>query len=102
MFDLLEIPLVHGWIVDPQLKEAEVIGSNSYNQLQEKLLALQEILARGEDNEELELISKFLNESASQLTFEGLRKLHDDLLEGTLGVLFRNNHFSTIYKVRYS
>jgi hypothetical protein len=98
VFDLLEIPLVHGWIVDPQLKEAEVIGTSSYNQLQEKLLALQEIQARGDDSEELELISKFLNESASQLTFEGLRRLHDDLLEGTIGVLFRNNHFSTIYK----
>lgn len=97
---MLEIPLVHGWIVDPTLKEVEVIGSSSYNQLQEKLLELQ-LQGQTEENEELQCISKFLNESASQLTFEGLRKLHDELSEGTIGVLFRNNHFSTIYKVRF-
>lgn len=43
IFDLLDIGLVHGWIIDPQDEEtARVIGSSSYNTLQEKLVALNE------------------------------------------------------------
>ncbi|XP_024401100.1 uncharacterized protein [Physcomitrium patens] len=42
LFDLFDIGLVHGWLFDPQDKEtSEVIGSDSYNTLQEKLVALQ-------------------------------------------------------------
>ncbi|KAH9325846.1 hypothetical protein KI387_006024, partial [Taxus chinensis] len=43
IFDLLDIGLVHGWIFDPQDEDtARVIGSSSYNTLQEKLVALNE------------------------------------------------------------
>ncbi|XP_057834807.1 uncharacterized protein LOC131045273 isoform X1 [Cryptomeria japonica] len=43
IFDLLDIGLVHGWIIDPQDEDtARVIGSSSYNTLQEKLVALNE------------------------------------------------------------
>ncbi|XP_024391042.1 uncharacterized protein [Physcomitrium patens] len=42
IFDLFDISLVHGWLFDPQDKETSVvIGSDSYNTLQEKLVALQ-------------------------------------------------------------
>ncbi|CAN6485161.1 unnamed protein product [Victoria cruziana] len=42
IFDLLEIDLVHGWIIDPQDTDtATVIGSNAYNTLMEKLVALE-------------------------------------------------------------
>ncbi|XP_031477739.1 uncharacterized protein LOC116248869 isoform X1 [Nymphaea colorata] len=42
IFDLLEIDLVHGWIIDPQDADtASAIGSNSYNTLMEKLVALE-------------------------------------------------------------
>ncbi|KAG0611004.1 hypothetical protein M758_7G107300 [Ceratodon purpureus] len=41
IFDLFDIGLVHGWLFDPQDKDtSEVIGSDSYNTLQEKLVAL--------------------------------------------------------------
>ncbi|XP_024029064.1 uncharacterized protein LOC21405916 isoform X1 [Morus notabilis] len=41
IFDLLDIPLYHGWIVDPEDKEpANAIGSKSYNALVEELVAL--------------------------------------------------------------
>uniref|UniRef100_A0A0D6QZZ5 MINDY deubiquitinase domain-containing protein n=1 Tax=Araucaria cunninghamii TaxID=56994 RepID=A0A0D6QZZ5_ARACU len=43
IFDLLDIGLVHGWIIDPEDKDtARVIASNSYNTLQERLVALNE------------------------------------------------------------
>ncbi|KAI4315348.1 hypothetical protein L6164_028167 [Bauhinia variegata] len=42
IFDLLDIPLCHGWIVDPQDHDtANVIGSKSYNALTGELVALE-------------------------------------------------------------
>ncbi|GMJ15021.1 hypothetical protein HRI_005171300 [Hibiscus trionum] len=42
IFDLLDIPLYHGWIVDPQDYEtACAIGSKSYNSIMEELVALE-------------------------------------------------------------
>ncbi len=39
MFDLLVIPLYHGWLVDPESVElAAAVGSCSYNQLVEKII----------------------------------------------------------------
>lgn len=49
IFDLLDIPLYHGWIVDPQDRDtAEAIGSKSYNTLMGELVALE---SRNIDNE---------------------------------------------------
>ncbi|KAK9145090.1 hypothetical protein Sjap_004993 [Stephania japonica] len=42
IFDLLDIPLYHGWIVDPQdYNTADAIGSKSYNTLMGELVALE-------------------------------------------------------------
>ncbi|KAM7531222.1 hypothetical protein LguiB_034632 [Lonicera macranthoides] len=42
IFDLLDIPLYHGWIVDPQdYDTANAIGSKSYNTLMGELVALE-------------------------------------------------------------
>ncbi|EFX62392.1 hypothetical protein DAPPUDRAFT_270490 [Daphnia pulex] len=75
IFDLLRIPLFHGWLVDPQTPEivAAVV-----------LEAL--------------VIENFLERSASQLTYHGLSELTTSMEDDQIGVLFRNNHFSTIYK----
>ena len=40
----------------------------------------------------------WLTTTLSQLTGYGLTELHAQLKDGEVGVLFRNNHFSTIYK----
>lgn len=45
-----------------------------------------------------ELISNFLKNNASQLTFYGLFCLQEGLKERELCVFFRNNHFSTMFK----
>ncbi|XP_057811898.1 uncharacterized protein LOC131026143 [Salvia miltiorrhiza] len=42
IYDLLDIPLYHGWIVDPQDHEtADAIGSKSYNTLMGELVSLE-------------------------------------------------------------
>ena len=43
-------------------------------------------------------VQDFLADSASQLTPHGLMELHAGLKENEVAVLFRNNHFSTIFK----
>ncbi|KAH9620402.1 hypothetical protein KSS87_015240 [Heliosperma pusillum] len=46
-----------------------------------------------------EHISNFLKSNASQLTFYGLFSLQEGLKERELCVFFRNNHFSTMFKL---
>jgi hypothetical protein len=85
LFDAFSIPLVHGWLVDPQNKEFHTkIKDLSYNEIVEKYFENQD-----------EEMKKFLN--SSQLTIYGLMKLHE-LKNGSLSILFRNNHFSTLCK----
>lgn len=45
------------------------------------------------------VLEEFFNLSASQLTYYGLVKLHEGVRERQLCVFFRNNHFSTLFKV---
>ncbi|XP_073443069.1 ubiquitin carboxyl-terminal hydrolase MINDY-2 [Dendrobates tinctorius] len=100
VFDLLDIPLYHGWLVDPEFAEiVTAVGNCSYNQLVEKVISCKQ-------SEISELVSEglvaeqFLNSTATQLTFHGLSELTSTLQEGELCVFFRNNHFSTMTKYK--
>jgi len=44
------------------------------------------------------IIKEFLDATSSQLTHAGVVGLHEGLKSGQLAVLFRNNHFSVVYK----
>merc|ERR1719233_2632735 len=98
IFDLLNIPLYHGWLVDPQLEETMLaVNSLSYNQLVESIITNR----ISEDSAKVSaslVAQQFLEESASQLTYHGLCELNTVMKEGQLSVFFRNNHFSTMYK----
>lgn len=100
IFDQLNISLYHGWLTDPQeLYVADAIGTLSYNQLVEKIITDK----TSDDNEKVSrslAAQRFLEESASQLTYHGLCELGVKMSEGELAVFFRNNHFSTIYKLK--
>ncbi|KAL5748631.1 hypothetical protein ACOSP7_025674 [Xanthoceras sorbifolium] len=53
IFDLLDIPLYHGWIVDPQdFDTAKAIGFKSYNTLMGELVALESIRGECRSNSE--------------------------------------------------
>uniref|UniRef100_A0ACB8E552 Ubiquitin carboxyl-terminal hydrolase MINDY-2 n=1 Tax=Sphaerodactylus townsendi TaxID=933632 RepID=A0ACB8E552_9SAUR len=73
VFDLLDIPLYHGWLVDPQSDNSEVVDEGT-------------------------VAEHFLNNTATQLTYHGLCELTSTVQEGELCVFFRNNHFSTMTK----
>nr|CAD7595448.1 unnamed protein product [Timema genevievae] len=98
IFDLLNIPLYHGWLVDPQAQETvKSLGNLGYNQLVENIVI-------NKDSTDSELFSRaviaeeFLEKTASQLTYHGLCELNSALRNDELAVFFRNNHFSTIVK----
>ena len=92
IFDLLGIQLFHGWLVDPQLREVHcAVGDLSYNALVERAISGKE--------PEASIAQHFLAETASQLTVHGLCELNSAVKEGTLSVFFRNNHFSTLFKL---
>eukprot|EP01133_Synstelium_polycarpum_P017722 gene17722-21132_t len=122
IFDLLNIDLVHGWLVDPQdLELVSIVGDMTYNQLTEKYQyntktnttndkstlqkkdSFSEFGEAGSGLSSADLaiyikMTQFLKETSSQLSYHGLYELHSKLQEGSLAVLFRNNHFCTILK----
>ncbi|XP_061883816.1 ubiquitin carboxyl-terminal hydrolase MINDY-2 [Entelurus aequoreus] len=100
VFDLLDIPLFHGWLVDPQMHDnVKAVGNCSYNQLVEKIISCKQ-----SDNSELAgegiVAEQFLSSTATQLTYHGLCELTSTVQEGELCVFFRNNHFSTMIKYK--
>ncbi|XP_057578478.1 ubiquitin carboxyl-terminal hydrolase MINDY-1 [Hippopotamus amphibius kiboko] len=98
VFDLLGIPLYHGWLVDPQSPEAvSAVGKLSYNQLVEKIITCKHSSDTNLVTEGL-IAEQFLETTAAQLTYHGLCELTTAAKEGELSVFFRNNHFSTMTK----
>ncbi|XP_040044688.2 ubiquitin carboxyl-terminal hydrolase MINDY-1 isoform X2 [Gasterosteus aculeatus] len=98
VFDLLDIPLYHGWLVDPQSPEMEAsVGKLSYNQLVEKIIDYKHSSDSSRVSEGL-LAEQFLESTATQLSYHGLCELNTTATEGEISVFFRNNHFSTMIK----
>ncbi|KAI8781181.1 protein FAM63A isoform X2 [Biomphalaria glabrata] len=98
IFDLLEISLYHGWLVDPQDSETvKIVNQDSYNQLVEKIIFLKHA-DNQEDVTQALIAEQFLDRTASQLTYHGLCELASVVKENEPCVFFRNNHFSTLYK----
>ncbi|XP_023669594.1 ubiquitin carboxyl-terminal hydrolase MINDY-2 [Paramormyrops kingsleyae] len=100
VFDLLDIPLYHGWLVDPQMDDiVKAVANCSYNQLVEKIISCKQ-----SENSELAgegfVAEQFLNSTATQLTYHGLCELTSSVQESELCVFFRNNHFSTMTKFK--
>ncbi|XP_041867818.1 ubiquitin carboxyl-terminal hydrolase MINDY-1 [Melanotaenia boesemani] len=98
VFDLLDIPLYHGWLVDPQSPEmVAAVGKLSYNQLVEKIIDYKHSADSRRVSEGL-VAEQFLESTATQLSYHGLCELNTTAKEGEISVFFRNNHFSTMIK----
>ncbi|GKY98192.1 hypothetical protein MPSEU_000777000 [Mayamaea pseudoterrestris] len=126
-WDMFRIQLVHGWLVDPQSAEAQVIQTKTYNvlvdiifQAQDAALELEQLekeptdvsttnyevlVERQNKLERLQhsatqgkLMEHFLESTSHQLTAYGLEKLREHLSEDQLAVFFRNNHFALMTK----
>eukprot|EP00930_Biecheleria_cincta_P034325 TRINITY_DN23738_c0_g1_i1.p1 TRINITY_DN23738_c0_g1~~TRINITY_DN23738_c0_g1_i1.p1 ORF type:complete len:443 (+),score=70.49 TRINITY_DN23738_c0_g1_i1:69-1397(+) len=103
MFDLLDISILHGWLVSPEDAVLyEVLKAHSYNTLTEALVQVEQNGSAAGTNlpskETANQIWEFLDRSSSQLTYEGLIGLHGALKDRELAVLYRNMHFSTLFR----
>ncbi|OQR77718.1 protein FAM63B-like [Tropilaelaps mercedesae] len=98
LFDLLQIPLYHGWVVDPHNQaQCRAVGRLTYNQLAEKVIN-DRASPDKEKSWNAEVCDHFLKDTGSQLTMVGINQLKDTMKDHELAVLFRNNHFITLIK----
>ncbi|KAI9314910.1 hypothetical protein BX666DRAFT_1964635 [Dichotomocladium elegans] len=113
MFDLFGVDLVHGWVADPQDYETYrvvVEKCGSYNSVVECVVRGDTLSSSNSQNNkhwtadedrqihEGLVATSFLDDTATQLTYYGLQMLADTVPANKLFVLFRNNHFSTLFK----
>lgn len=107
-FDVLGVKLYHGWCADPsRIEEYQVLSKLSYNEAMTKLVTVEATESEKEKDKgvgdiqvnEAALVRFFLeNDGVGQLTFQGLVELLAKVSERSLSVLYRNNHFSTLFK----
>ncbi|AJR99749.1 hypothetical protein H817_YJM1419G00179 [Saccharomyces cerevisiae YJM1419] len=107
IFRLYNVGIVHGWIIDGDNdpNSYEHVSKYSYMGAQKVLVQLYEIQknnAQFENSEQIQsdapYLKSFLARSATQLTEYGLNHLREILVERSYAVLFRNDHFCTLYK----
>lgn len=110
LYATFKIPLIHGWLPftsDPAY-EALDRQARSYEDAQNLLFREEELDSKlsspnGLNHSEQELyqdlitIKQFLAESATQLTAWGIQVIEKAMKPGGFAILFRNDHFSTVY-----
>ncbi|TDZ41526.1 Uncharacterized protein CTRI78_v009556 [Colletotrichum trifolii] len=108
LYAAFSIPLIHGWLPsksDPAYPAFERQAA-SFEDVQGLLFRDEELQDRlGTLNEEeeqvysdIQHIKTFLDKSATQLTPCGLEVITKAMKPGSIAILFRNDHFSTLYR----
>ncbi|KAJ2096460.1 hypothetical protein GGI09_004344 [Coemansia sp. S100] len=117
LFRAFGVDLVHGWVVDPEDGVAGILLDecrNSYEGAVEFIFAADElsgghVVGGGDQSRVLSdaqsrtvskaiQLNEWMNANATQLTDCGLHNLGTMLPGNHLCVLFRNNHFSTLFR----
>jgi len=110
LYSTFDIPLIHGWLA-PRTDMAYTAlerSASTYEDAQ-NLLFREEELEEKQTRERLSPdeqvllgdiadINYFLSSSATQLTQFGLDTITEAMHPGSIAILFRNDHFSTLYK----
>jgi hypothetical protein len=105
------IPLLHGWQPEPDSEPyaafnrvAKTYETSQYVQFQEEELDAKlqsgEPLSTDEQQmfTDIHSIKEFLSRWPTQLTDHGLKNLRESIQPGQVAILFRNDHFSTLFK----
>ncbi|KAK4695583.1 ubiquitin carboxyl-terminal hydrolase MINDY-1/2, partial [Lecanoromycetidae sp. Uapishka_2] len=110
LYSTFTIPLIHGWLPPrnhpayASLKRSAKTYEDAQNfmfreeELEEKLQ--RQGLSPGEQVilEDIANVKHFLSSTATQLTGYGLDTMTETLTPGSVAILFRNDHFSTLYR----
>nr|KMM67417.1 DUF455 domain-containing protein [Coccidioides posadasii RMSCC 3488] len=116
LYSAFSLPLVHGWLASPaseahkaMLRTAEYHDDIQLlhfrkEELEERVLSGGTLTAEEEQLiKDIDHIQHFVNvENATQLSPFGLGHLNRSLAPGTICILFRNDHFSTLFKHPHS
>lgn len=112
-YNIFQVPLIHGWLPskDDAVYDALKRQAVSYEDAQNLLFREEELEdklgnpnSEGLTEEEQALyhdilnIKTFLHTSATQLTTWGLDIITKAMPPGSVAILFRNDHFSTLYR----
>ncbi|KAK2789569.1 hypothetical protein FQN53_001688 [Emmonsiellopsis sp. PD_33] len=116
LYSSFKLPLVHGWLASPSSPAHAALLRAAHNhddiqllhfrkeELEEKVIC-GESLAPDEEKlmEDIDTIQHFINvENPTQLSHFGLQHLENNLEPGSISILFRNDHFSTLFKHPFS
>lgn len=112
LYGTFGIPLVHGWVATPSSQSHDALARVA--QYHEDIQLLQFRKAELEDRvfgggtlsfeeervmSDIQLIQQFVDvDNTTQLSTFGLDRLAEKLAPGSISILFRNDHFSTLYK----
>lgn len=110
LYGAFNIPLIHGWL-PPRSHPAYIAlarSAKTYEDAQNLLFREEELEEKLEREglrpdeqillEDIASMKYFLSSSATQLTEFGLNTITEALYPGSIAILFRNDHFSTLYK----
>ncbi|MCJ1417965.1 hypothetical protein MMC32_004310 [Xylographa parallela] len=110
LYSTFSIPLIHGWLPSQTHPAYAALqrSASTYEDAQNLMFREEELedklqregLKQDEQIliEDIASIKYFLSSSATQLTEYGLHTITDTLHPGSIAILFRNDHFSTLYK----
>ena len=110
LYSTFAVPLIHGWI-PPRTHPAFASlkrAARTYEDAQNIMFREDELEAKLKNHglnqeeevmlEDIGIIKYFLSSTATQLTGYGLDTITETLAPGTIAILFRNDHFSTLYR----
>ncbi|KAI1476518.1 hypothetical protein F4774DRAFT_235539 [Daldinia eschscholtzii] len=112
LYSTFSIPLIHGWLPprDDPVYDSLTRQASSYDDAQSILFREEELedklsnsdvgLTEQEQQlyQDIIIIKSFLSTSATQLTPWGLEVITKAVRPGSVSILFRNDHFSTLYR----
>ena len=110
LYSTFNVPLIHGWTApaDSPAYEAFVRSAQTFedaqniqlmeNELEDKMQSEGLPPQEQQSLQDIQTIKSFLGTWPTQLTDFGLQTISESLVPGSFAILFRNDHFSTIYK----
>ncbi|KAI9710448.1 MAG: hypothetical protein M1812_007416 [Candelaria pacifica] len=110
LYSTFNVPLIHGWLppndhpaylsLERSAKTYEDAQNLQFHEEELEAKMRSEGLSHQEQTllEDISTIKYFLSQSATQLTNYGLETMTRCMTGGSIAILFRNDHFSTLYK----
>ncbi|KAI5787256.1 hypothetical protein EDC01DRAFT_617909 [Geopyxis carbonaria] len=113
LYGSFNVPLVHGWLPEPNSPTAEALArsAKTYDESMLLLFAEEEAITRLTSSatstpspadqtllQDAGLVRAFVESSATQLTPHGLTALRSSLPTDRVAILFRNDHFSSVLR----